>query len=129
MPTNTKEYQKAYRDETKNARKVVSVSMSADELREIQQYAKTHTSSVSALLRVAVLNQCRGSQLHSPSVANELKGLRFLMANIANNMNQLAHHSNRLGVVVDENNVLQNLADFERLLEDFVAEHMREHDH
>ena len=123
MPSNTKEYQQAYR--AKNNRKVVSVSMSADDFREIQRYAKEQKLSTSALLREASLHQCRASQLHSPQVQEEVQNLRFLLSNVANNMNQMAYHSNRLRGVMSENAVLQCFADLDELLRSYVSDRMK----
>lgn len=126
MPANSKEYQKAYRAKNHAARKVVSVSLSADDHRDIARYAKGQGLSVSALLREATLHQCRGSQLASPGVQDELRQLRFLLSNIANNMNQMAHHSNRLRHVVDENAPLTNLAELDGLIRNFVSDRMHD---
>ena len=125
MPANSKEYQKIYRAKNRNTRKVVSVSLSGDDHRNITRYAKKQGLSVSALLREASLHQCRGSQINSPAVQSDLRELRFLLSNIANNVNQMAHHSNRLRHVVDENGVLSNLAELDELLRTFVFERMQ----
>ena len=121
MPANSKEYQRDYRAKTKTARKVVSVSMNADDHRELSRFAKTQGMSLSAILREASLQQSRTAQLQSPRLADELKELRFLISNIANNMNQIAHHSNRVKHVVDENGVLEQFMELDKTIRDFVA--------
>ena len=120
MPSNSKEYQRDYRAKTKAARKVVSVSMTLDDHRELSRFADTHDMSLSAILREASLQQSRLAQLQSPRVADELKELRFLLSNIANNMNQIAHHSNRVKHVVDENGVLERFMQLDKLITDFA---------
>ena len=126
MPANSKEYQKAYRVKNHATRKVVSVSLSVDDHRDIARYAKKHRLSVSSLLREATLHQCRKSQLASPEVQNELRELRFLLSNIANNMNQIAHHSNRIRYVIDENAALAHLAELDALIRNFVSDRMHD---
>lgn len=125
MPANSKEYQKAYRAKHRDTRKVVSVSVSASEHQEMVSYATQQGLSLSMLLREATLQQCRKSQLSSREVQTELKELRFLISNIANNLNQMAHHSNRLRHVVDENGALEQLAELDGLVRHFVSERMQ----
>lgn len=120
MPSNSKEYQRAYRAKTKGTRTVVSVAMNEDDHADILSFAKTNGMPVSTLLREATLHQARQSQLQSPAVADELKELGFLLSNIANNMNQIAHHSNRVKHVVDENGVLERFMELDKLITDFA---------
>lgn len=127
MPSNSKEYQREYRAKTKAARRVVSVSMNAEDHRELSRFAKAQGMSLSAILREASLQQSRMAQLHSPKVADELKELRFLVSNIANNMNQIAHHSNRVRYVMDENAVLERFMELDKLICDFAHSRPKTH--
>ena len=121
MPSNSKEYQRDYRANNPTKRKVVSVAMSNDDHRDLSRFAQAQDMSMSAILREATLHQYRSSQLQSPAIADELKELRFLLSNVANNMNQIAHHSNRVKHVVDENGVLQRFMELDKLIQDFVT--------
>ena len=96
-----------------------------DDYRELQSFAKTHKLSLARLLREATLHQARGTQLRSKAIEQQLSELRFLVSNIANNMNQIAHHSNRVKHVVDENGVLQRFAELDALLVDFVDSRLK----
>ena len=124
MPTNSAEYQKEHRKRTAHLRKVVSVSMSAQEHRDLQKYAKSQKFSMSKLLREASLHQMRGSGLKSPALEEEVRELKFLVSNIANNVNQMAHHSNRLRSVMDENAVLDSLHELDQLVTKFIDTRM-----
>ena len=124
MPANSAQYQKEHRDKTKDTRKVVSVSMSVSEHERLRRYARSHKLSLSSLLRASALAQCEKSQLTSPEVQAELRELKFLLSNVANNMNQMAYHSNLLRQVQDENGVLQAFAEMESLLHNFVSQRM-----
>lgn len=125
MPSNSPEYQREYRKRTAKKRKEVSVSLPADDHRELHAYAKSQKLSLARLLREASLHQMRGTQIRSKAIEEQLSELRFLVSNIANNMNQIAHHSNRVKHVVDENGVLQRFAELDALLVDFVDSRLK----
>lgn len=125
MPSNSPEYQRAYRKRTAKKRKEVSVSLPIDDYRELQSFAKAQKLSLARLLREATLHQARGTQIRSKAIEEQLTELRYLMSNIANNMNQIAHHSNRVKHVVDENGVLQRFAELDALLVDFVDSRLK----
>jgi len=120
MPSNSNEYQRNYREKTKAKRKVVSVSLTIPEHLELSRYAKAQGLSLSSLLREASLAQCRSMAMRSKASTDELKELKRLIANIANNLNQIAHHSNRVRHVVDENAVFEHLAGLDDLIKNFV---------
>lgn len=125
MPSNSPEYQRAYRKRTAKKRKDVSLTLPIEDYRELKAFAKKQKLSLSRLLREATLHQMRGTQIRTKAIEDELKELRFLVANIANNMNQIAHHSNRVKHVQDENGVLQRFADLDALLVDFVDSRLK----
>lgn len=120
MPANSAEYQKTYRDRSASKRRVQSVSLAMADYAEIKRYAKGQGLSVSALMREATLYQCRGAQIRTAAVEDELKELKFLISNVANNLNQMAHHSNTVRHVVDEGGALARLQDLSDLIEGFV---------
>jgi len=66
MPNNSKDYQRSYRNKTKDTRKVVSVAMPMDDHQSIARFAQDHGLSVSAALREATLCQQRNVQLQNP---------------------------------------------------------------
>ena len=121
MPANSKHYQQAYRDRTKAKRRVVSVSMDADDHQELSRYAKAHEMSLSRFLREASLHQARSASLQSPQTVEELKELRRVILNISNNLNQIAHHSNVVKRVTQENEVFEHIAMLEGLVRNFVT--------
>lgn len=120
MPANSADYQKTYRTRNAAKRRVQSVSLDMADHAEIKRYAKGQGLSVSALMREATLHQCRGTQIRSAAVEDELKELKFLISNIANNLNQMAHHSNTVRHVVDEGGALARLQDLSETIEGFV---------
>ena len=55
---------------------------------------------------------------------DELCELTFLLSNMANNINQMAHHSNRLRQVLNEQGVMDAFAEMEALIHNFVSMRM-----
>lgn len=126
MPKNTAEYQKAYRQRQQKSRKVLSVSVPIDDFVEIERYAKGQGFSVSRLMREATLHQARSSQMQSQAVAEELRELRFLVSNIANNVNQMAYHSNQVRDVADANGLWQELKKLDDTIQDFTQSRLKQ---
>ena len=120
MPANSAEYQRAYRDRTKRRFRDVSVRLPVADYRELKAYADANDLSLAAVLRDGALAQIRGVSLRSQGVEDELRELRFLVATIANNVNQMAHHSNVVRHVVDEGGALAQLKELEAVIEGFV---------
>jgi hypothetical protein len=75
---------------------------------------------MSELLREASLHQLRNAGLKSDALEEEIRELKFLISNIANNVNQMAHHSNRLRKVMDENSVLERLQELDQRVTKFI---------
>ena len=82
-------------------------------------------TSLSALMRDATFAQVRRSQLRSSGVEAE-RELKFLISNIANNVNQLAYHSNQVREVADASDVFRQLKDLDDLISDFTTDRMTE---
>ena len=126
MPSNSKEYQREYRAKHRKTRKEVSVSLPILLHREFSSFAKKQNMSLAALMRDATDLQVRNAALKSQAVEAELRELRFLISNIANNVNQMARHSNRLKHVTDENEVFQKLHELEQLVTDFTNNRLKQ---
>ena len=120
MPANSAQYQRDYRDQTKRQYKDVSVRLPVADYRELKAYGQDNGMGLATVLREGALAQIRGSSLRASGVEAELKELRFLLATIANNVNQMAHHSNVVRHVVDEGGALSKLQELEALIEGFV---------
>lgn len=126
MPSNSSEYQRQYRAKHRKTRKEVSVSLPISLHRELSSFAKKQNMSLARLMRESTDLQIRGAALKSQAVEEELKELRFLISNIANNVNQMARHSNRLKQVTDENEVFQKLHELEQLVTDFTNKRLQQ---
>ena len=93
--------------------------------REFSAFAKKQKMSLSALMRESTDLQIRCSQLKSHRIEAELKELRFQISGIANNVNQMARHSNTVKQVTDENAVFQKLHELEQLVTDFTNSRLK----
>ena len=120
MPANSAQYQRDYRDRTKRQYKDVSVRLPVADYHELKAYGQGNGMGLATVLREGALAQIRGSSLRASGVEAELKELRFLLASIANNVNQMAHHSNVVRHVVDEGGALAKLQELEAVIEGFV---------
>lgn len=120
MPSNSPEYQREYRKRNAKKSKGISVAIAIDDYREIQSYARAQGLGIATLLREATLVQIRRSSIRSSEIETELKELRFLIANIANNVNQMARHSNRVKHLLDENDMLSEIMMLHKRIDDFV---------
>lgn len=125
MPANSADYQRDYRERTKRQFRDVSVRLPVVDYRELKSYGETNGMGLATVLREGALSQIRGSVLRSGGVEAELKELRFLLATVANNVNQMAHHSNLVRHVVDEGGALAKLQELEKLIEGFVDDNLK----
>jgi RNase H-fold protein (predicted Holliday junction resolvase) len=126
MPSNSSEYQRQYRAKHRKTRKEVSVSLPISLHKEFSSFAKRQNMSLARLMRESTDLQIRGNTLKSRAVEEELKELRFLISNIANNVNQMARHSNQIKQVTDENEVFQKLHELEQLVTNFTNNRLKQ---
>jgi len=127
MPNDRSEYLKAYRQLYKTRHKRVTVVYTVDEFKKIDADSKAAKIPVTSLVRARSLE---AEPIRAPSPVSENgesaeKQIIFLLRNIANNINQMAYHSNRLRMVLDENEPLLAL----QQLEDEVRAFLRKHSH
>ena len=120
MPANSAEYQKQYRNRTKRKFRDVSLRLSTQDYRELKSFADDNGYGMATILREGALAQIRGSHIRASGVEAELKELRSLLSTVANNVNQMAHHSNVVRHVVDEGGALAKLRELETLIENYV---------
>lgn len=120
MPANTSDYQKQYRDRNKNRTKNVTVTVPLSQHQAFAKFAGKQGISLSALMREATDLQIRRSQMKSQALMAEVQELKFLVSNISNNVNQMAHHSNRVREVVDANQLFNRLRELDELITHFV---------
>lgn len=111
------EKRKRYLDDYIDKRKRINISLSADEYSKISYLADLNNSKPTSFITQLVQHHLNKSPFISSQLQDEIKDMKFLLRNVANNINQIAHRSNTLKVMVDERDLLMEL----KKLEDGIA--------
>lgn len=117
---NRKEYYQKYNKEVRTKLKDVHIYLTQQEYDFFKQTAEKQEIKVSKLIKTMALSQA-GKTFYLPKeIQEELSEFVFLIRNIANNVNQIARHSNTVKTLVDENGLLSYLKDLETTVKDYV---------
>ena len=111
------EKRKRYLDDYVDQRKRINISLSADEFLKVSYLADLNKSKPTSFITQLVQHHLNKSPFISSQLQDEIKEMKFLLRNVANNINQIAHRSNTLKVMVDERDLLMEL----KKLEDGIA--------
>ncbi len=106
MDTDRKDYLKQYRKSYQSRR--VNLTLNPNEYKAFLRSARKEKSKLAPYVKKLALSALQ-DQTHIPaSLQEELQTLRFAILNIANNVNQIAHHSHRIHALSedDEQNLL-----------------------
>ena len=114
--TDRTEYLREYRQKTKGHVKRVNLSFLPSEYRDLERAAKAEGEKPGSYIKTLALQAHRHSVTLPASVEAELAEVSRLIRTVANNVNQMARHSNRIGRVLDENEPLLELANLEKHL-------------
>ncbi len=115
-----KQYLKTYQENYKGKVKRVKLTFSLEEFGEVEALANSLDIKPSILIRRLALATIRGNKFLDTEAKQELRNLHYLVSNIANNVNQLARHSNTLKRVVDDNQVLLELKELNSLIQGYA---------
>lgn len=121
-----RKYMTNYRKQYSADKKRVNITLSAPEYEALAYFAKLDGLPVTTLARDYVLAGMTGTLRTPQTLRDELQESNRLIRNIANNVNQMARLSNRLGMVLDENAVLLELSNLHRDLETFLAARLKQ---
>lgn len=124
MSDADKEYHKAYRKEYAKQVKYVNVAVPLSSYNELEKLAKKENTKVTTLLRNMSLAYMQQKVFVPKEIEEELKELRFLIRNIANNVNQIAHHSNLVEKLVNENEFLMEIKKLEDAVFDYIKKRL-----
>ena len=118
-----KEYQKAYWSKYKdNTRRYQPrISLTDTEFKTFSKLAKAEGISISKLIKNMAIAYQQESFLLPQSQLDKLDEFVYLVRNIANNINQMAHHSNSIKSVVDSGRVFDHLKMIEDEVKSFVT--------
>lgn len=103
------QYQRDYRQQYKDQVKRVNLTFSLAEHRGISRAAKDAGSPVAAYVKRLALEAHEGRSSAPEEIAEQLADLERVIRTIANNVNQMARHSNRIAHVLDEQEVFLNI--------------------
>tara|TARA_R100000935_G_scaffold57366_1_gene91171 strand:+ start:4071 stop:4484 length:414 start_codon:yes stop_codon:yes gene_type:complete len=96
------QYQRDYRQQYKDHAKRVNLTFSLSEYRAISRGAKDAGSPVAAYVKRLALEAHEGRSSAPDEIAEQLADLERVIRTVANNVNQMARHSNRIAHVLDE---------------------------
>jgi len=97
------------------------------EMDDFNAVALKENTKAGIVIRNMALAYLQGNRLPSleeklrlEKIETELHGLSLLVRNIANNVNQMAHHSNTLNYMIDEQHLLQHLQNLDKNVKDTI---------
>ena len=123
MDDKRRTYQRQYRQDYKGQAKRVNLTLSLAEYRVFSQAARKDNKKLASFIKDLAVSELE-SQAHIPSeLQDELKTLRFAILNIANNVNQIAHHSNTVRQLAlhEENNLLEYLRQLDEVVRQYTS--------
>ena len=97
------------------------------EMDDFNAVALKENTKAGIVIRNMALAYLQGNRLPSleektklDTIEKEVHSLGLLVRNIANNVNQMAHHSNSLNYMIEEQNLLQYLQTLDKNIKDTI---------
>ena len=115
------QYQRDYRQQYRDHAKRVNLTFSLAEYRSIARSAKDAGSPVAAYVKRLALQAHEGRSAAPEEIAEQLADLERVIRTIANNVNQMARHSNRIAHVLDEQEVFLHIASLQTELREAIS--------
>lgn len=117
-----KEYYKKYNEERRKKIKDVHLYLTNEEYRIFRDIAKKEGLKIPQVIKSMALSQA-GKTFYQPKEKQEkLNEFVFLIRNIANNINQIARHSNTVKELRNERGLLDFLRDLENKVKKYVKD-------
>lgn len=114
------EYQREYRQQYKQQVKRVNLTYSLSEHRQIARAANAAGVPVASFVKQLSLGEAGRSRDLPEDLREQLADLDRVVRTIANNVNQMARHSHRIGHVLDEQEVFLNIHALQTQLEQVI---------
>jgi len=111
---------KQYLDDYVDTRKRINISLSAPDFEKISYLAELNQTKPTSYINELVQHQLNKTPFVPQALADEIKAMKFLLRNIATNVNQLTHYSNTLKVLVDERGLLLELQKLEEGITTYI---------
>lgn len=120
MPNNP-DYLKTYWKDYRHRIRRVYVTLDNDQFQKLSERANCEGLKPTTFATKVIEAEIERQPFISSAVLEELKAVSFLIRNIANNVNQTAHHSHILKQLVNENDLLGELRKLEEAVKDYTS--------
>ena len=125
-----KAYLKAYLKDYRAHVKCVNLVIALDDYRKLERAAKREGKKPTRLLVEIGISHLDATVYVPAAIEAEIKQLKFLIRNIANNLNQIAHHTNTVKRAADAGLVFAELKRLELCVEEYTRGRLKaRHDH
>lgn len=104
----------------------VKVRFADNEIKMLEKLSQREGVRKATLSRNIILKTLNSKLFLTNDIEQELKQLRYLLSNMANNINQMAHHSNTIKRVVDDDQVLLAFLRIEKTVNGFIEYRLKE---
>tara|TARA_B110001454_G_C12590804_1_gene380090 strand:- start:53 stop:424 length:372 start_codon:yes stop_codon:yes gene_type:complete len=111
---------KQYLDDYVDTRKRINISLSAPDFAKISYLAELNQTKPTSYIAELVQHQLTKIPFIPQALTDDIKEMKFLLRNIATNINQLTHRSNTLKVLVDERGLLLELQKLEEGITTYI---------
>ena len=112
---------KDYRATYKKRAKIVKVTLPVSDYARLKASAKAEGKKPATLAREYLLSSLDREARIPAGIQAELNAFRYLVRNVSNNINQLAHHSNTIKRVADERGLFRWLKALEVHVVDYTS--------
>lgn len=117
-----KDYQKNYHRTYEDKRNRVSISLNDTDFLTLSKLATQESLKPTTYAKLLLQNTLNNQNPNkSQALQEELRQTKLLIRNIATNVNQIAHRSNTLRVMVDEQDLLLHLKKLEDTINNYVS--------
>jgi hypothetical protein len=124
-----KTYLKSYLKDYRSRCKCVNLVIPAADYKRLEAAARREGKRPTQLLVEIGLSHLDETVYVPAEIAAEMRTFVFLVRNIANNLNQIAHHTNTVRKAADAGHVFARLKELERRVEDYTTGRLkRRHD-
>jgi hypothetical protein len=115
-----KEYQKEYLKKWRKENKDIHIYFTPEEYKFFEELSKKYEIKTSPLIKTMAISQANKTLCLPKEMQEKLNEFVFLIRNIANNVNQIARHSNTVKTLTDEHGLLSYLKQLEEAVKEYV---------
>jgi hypothetical protein len=108
-----------------SARNRVWIYLTDEENKKLEVFSDDEGVKKSTLAKNIIIQTMQSGVFVPETIKTELDKLHFLISNIANNVNQMAWHSNRLRQLLDETPLLTELQKLNHDVREFINNRLR----